>query len=1016
MTTLTSRLRGLAATQALIAFVIGVPIVLLSIDATPHLEAFSWSRLTAPDDGTLLLEVLTIVCWIAWAIFACQLIVSVVARIRGLRSPRLPGLSKPQLAADRLVAAAALLFIAAPSAIALVPEPPAAAAVSATPLIDAETAAEAGTAVAPVRPAVGEPAAHAKVERYTVKRGDSLWRIAEARLGDGARYVELVALNHAVLNGRPDFLLPGTVLHVPKVDAPSSDTYVVQPGDTLSEIAQETLGEADSYPSIVEASHLTIQADGDQLTDPDHIRPGWELTIPQQVSPSERTVPRDVGRPPSQDQEPSTPTDPEPLPPTATVTASPPTESATSESMEDPDGTVVPGWLLPGLAGAGSIFGGALWLVLRAQRRTQLRHRLPGRIFPAPPTDLLPAEKTAHATASVIAPRIDVLDAALRGLAPPLPRIVSVTMSGTEISVSLAAATDLPLPWAGSGTEWRIAMDEVPERPEDSFPPYPLLVSVGQDTDGGFVFLNLEELRTVALTGNDDRKTAFARHLAAELAVNPWSIVTTVDLLGFGADLASFNLGRVRTHQEGDTDFIAQLTRILSNITEPSDPDDFHAVILATAIHPRAPLDELTAAIRGMPGRSSTAVVDLDGKSPVSGTHLHLTDGGRLQAEDLGIDVTAAGLSADEARACALLLDLTLANELVPVPVAGAEEAVSDLAGALAPHLVEPRPEGPAGADSLLPLDSHFYTDAAATTVEDIETLAPVAAPDARETVEAADPTLDEDLARWDAPVLAASKLTLLGPVGARTTGDTKATAHRRPFYVELLAYLALHPHGVSARRIAEAFTIRPERVRVDISQLRRWLGSDPRNGKPYLPNAQTNHDSGSPALYKLDGVLCDLDLFRRLRTRGQSRGSDGIEDLVTALHLVTGEPFTDLRKEHWNWLLEGDRWDHLMTSAIVDVGHIVTAHALAAGDHDLALWASQVSYAAAPYDEIAQLDMVQAEKAAGDVDRADRNLNDKVFNRRDDELPPIDLPERTEQVVAEKSWVSRGPGSRRTG
>ena len=126
----------------------------------------------------------------------------------------------------------------------------------------------------------------------------------------------------------------------------------------------------------------------------------------------------------------------------------------------------------------------------------------------------------------------------------------------------------------------------MPDRPEDSFPPYPLLVSVGQTDDGSFLFLNLEELRTVTVTGDADRKAAFARHLAAELAVNPWSIVTTVDLLGLGSDLASFNLGRVRTHPAGDTDFIGELARNLSSITEPVDPDDFHAVIIASADRP----------------------------------------------------------------------------------------------------------------------------------------------------------------------------------------------------------------------------------------------------------------------------------------------------------------------------------------------------------------------------------------------------------------------------------------------
>ena len=89
-----------------------------------------------------------------------------------------------------------------------------------------------------------------ETERYTVKRGDSLWKIAEERLGDGTRYVELVALNEAVLDGRPDFLLPGTVLKVPIADDSADGSYVVQPGDTLSEISEDQLGDADAYPSI----------------------------------------------------------------------------------------------------------------------------------------------------------------------------------------------------------------------------------------------------------------------------------------------------------------------------------------------------------------------------------------------------------------------------------------------------------------------------------------------------------------------------------------------------------------------------------------------------------------------------------------------------------------------------------------------------------------------------------------------------------------------------------------------
>ena len=295
-----------------------------------------------------------------------------------------------------------------------------------------------------------------------------------------------------------------------------------------------------------------------------------------------------------------------------------------------------------------------------------------------------------------------------------------------------------------------------------------------------------------------------------------------------------------------------------------------------------------------------------------------------------------------------------------------------------------------------------MYADRAATTVDDVEALAPNATQEAAPAVQAADPDLDEDLARWDSPVPVAPKVTLLGPVTVRTLGDATATAHRRPYYVEFLAYLALHPSGVTAEKLAEDLCIRPQKARSDLSIIRKWLGQS-RAGKPYLPRAQQTHQDGVPATYALDGVLCDLDLFRRLRARGQSRGAEGMADLVSALHLVSGEPFTDLRKDGWGWLLEGDRLDHIMTAAIVDVGHIVTTHALAVGDLDLADFASNVALAASPYDEIATLDRVAVDRAMGDVEGADARLRNDVFNRSDDDYGPIQLPPRTAEVVEGK-------------
>ena len=50
-------------------------------------------------------------------------------------------------------------------------------------------------------------------------------------------------------------------------------TYTVKAGDTLSAIAKEHLGNASAYTKIFEANR-------DQLTDPDKIKPGQVLNIP----------------------------------------------------------------------------------------------------------------------------------------------------------------------------------------------------------------------------------------------------------------------------------------------------------------------------------------------------------------------------------------------------------------------------------------------------------------------------------------------------------------------------------------------------------------------------------------------------------------------------------------------------------------------------------------------------------------------------------------------------------------
>ncbi len=65
------------------------------------------------------------------------------------------------------------------------------------------------------------------------------------------------------------------------VIAPGSNgesTYTVKAGDTLSKIAKEKLGDANAYTQIFNANR-------DQLSDPNTIKPGQVLKIPQTARP-----------------------------------------------------------------------------------------------------------------------------------------------------------------------------------------------------------------------------------------------------------------------------------------------------------------------------------------------------------------------------------------------------------------------------------------------------------------------------------------------------------------------------------------------------------------------------------------------------------------------------------------------------------------------------------------------------------------------------------------------------------
>jgi LysM repeat protein len=1033
MTHLRARALGLVASVTIVLLLVAAPAALIAIGAAPwDVDLARVARLLgAPDDGRLAMGVVAVIAWLAWVVLAVSLATEILARLRGVRAPHLAGLTVPQEAAGRLVAVASLLFVAVPAVTPLLALPPAHGVTQTSAHTEAATVAQvvAPTTQPPSPAPATTPLAGPDVDTvdYTVKRGDTLWRIAEQRLGDGLRFRELVDLNRDVLGGRPDFILPGTVLHLPKgVDDPGpveDETYVVQPGDTLPEVAQAELGDPMRYPDIFDASRDTLQANGQRLTDPDLILPGWRLSIPGEQATDRPAVDEEDEQPEEQKTPPSTQeTAPEPTPSAPTAEATPEVQAPTQ--VDDPADSdadeAVPGWILPGLTGAGVVLAGSLWLALRARRRTQLRYRRPGHLIAPPPPELRDVEKTAHTNGAPVAGAIESLDRLLRCLAAdleqggePLPELITAELANATVTLRLSAPADLPAPWEGAGAEWVVHLNDKTED-VDQVPPYPMLVTIGQSADGHLWLANLQALGTVALTGDADRAQSLGRHIAAELVLNPWSSLVDVDLLGLGEELASLDALRLHLHAPDDTAFLTRFGEELQAAANTSQAETFHALLTDASRGPsEVQLKVVAARIRN----AGAALVAVNGRDLPDAVVLRLQSDGTVPAEALGVELMAAGLATEEASACAAIVDLTRKTAEAPAPIEGEPEderrAVADRLGVLREELTKPRGEGPAGEESLLPLSGPVYADAAATTVEEIQEIAPVATPEARRRFEQADQRLDTDVAAWFNPDCPLPKLTVLGTVGARTHGDPRVVASRKPLAVELLAYLVLHPHGVTSDQIAADIVLSKNRVRVDLTAVRAWLGNNPRIGRPHLPPSNQTRAAQAHGgwLYQVDDVLVDADLFRRLRARGQARGSAGISDLQTALRLVSGQPFSDLRPGGWGWLLEGDRVDEQLTCAIADVAHILATHGLAEDDVPTAREAVETGRLAAPYDEVLRLDLVAVTVAECHPEVAKRMLIDDVCNRADDDRGPVDLPDRTAELIARKEWL----GPRRT-
>jgi nucleoid-associated protein YgaU/DNA-binding SARP family transcriptional activator len=592
--------RRLLALLVLLTAVAGVPVGLWRL-GRPFLPAGwpSWAEVTAavtgPDTGSVLLGALVVIGWVAWAGFSAAVAVEVITQLQGLPPPRLPGLGGPQQLAGLLVA----------SVVGIGGAPLLVAPALAAPVVIAEQPVDdSPPTVAGAAPVAAAPAG----PTHTVQPRDTLGRIAARYLGDWARYTEIVDLNRGRLQANGDALVdpavirPGWVLLLPpdatatataprggaapSVPGGAPGTVTVQPGDTLTGIAERH--RLHGWRPIFDTNAGEPLPGGGRFTDPDLIRPGQVLDLPAPPvppAPAPAPAPPAPGPPPVPDDSPATPLPPDDAPTTTppTTDATPPTaptEPAPTAADRSPEaGGTAPTEGSPAddldaagsgqdapelaavLAGSGALLAaglGAAWLTRHRQR---LRRRRPGRRLAPLPAELTPTHAAVTSAAETGRAHYGALDRALRDLAAavstdpdgrlPDIAVARLTRDRLELRLTIPADRPPPAPWTmdGTGLWWSRRLD--PDRttassaaPTPEVPaarrlaPYPALVTVGS-RDGRHWLLDLEHLGAVRISGPDGRREDFARFLAAELAVNSWSDLLTVHTVGFGAELTA---------------------------------------------------------------------------------------------------------------------------------------------------------------------------------------------------------------------------------------------------------------------------------------------------------------------------------------------------------------------------------------------------------------------------------------------------------------------------------------------
>lgn len=995
-------LRGLASLVALVLLVVGAPILLLWTGRLGGITGLDWDALVrVPDTGAFLLAVITLVGWVAWAVVLASVLAELARLVsRGRVRIRIPGAGWAQPVVALLVAAVAAMVVSPASAAAQEAARPAPVAVSAQPQAPASPFARPevpASSAAPDRPGPDRTAATPAPETppgpqlrtHRVVAGDDLWSIAEQHYGDGTRWRQVAAENHISdvthLEVGAELRLPGLTVAPSEVrdGSPSAAReHVVAPGESLSQIAADELGERERWPEIQQLNESLV-------SDPDVVQPGWRLTLPDGPSsevlrpaPREETGARTgaAARPTGPSAQASPTRQPSPSSPSSPASQpSPASGTGTSEgAMRASDTT--------GRAGAPE----------GAAEPAGLSPVTPVPATPVPASPDAASAPELEATAQTLDALGDPSRAVLGGmgvlLAAALTSALVARRRGQLSGRGLGRRITLP---DRDGLRLEAAMDRaattVDEAPVEACPTSVLL---GETDSGQPVLHDLEAARSTAVLGDPEGVAGLLAATTTGLALQPWSAESRLVLVGdlpWMSLLDHPQLTHLRDVEQGLTHLERSLAarrvalgraRLETEAPDGNvglahlrqDPDRWEA--WAPQVHVFAdPLDEQ---------QWNRVTTGLDGAA-------------------VGISVLAA---ARDVPRCGEVVEVTVRADPALGHDARKHDAVPrnpspEDANAGQEDAQDDGPTGPLARARLCSTGESFTAHQLQPRVRralvgllqassgDEDLPAPWWTDDLPPTITPIDQHSDAHELDEETPVAPTGEdhpiLKLLGPIELDGAQGPEPSRARRQC-IEYAAWIHCNPGG-TATMMARQLLVAEGTRRSNMSRLRTWLGADA-NGEPYLPDAYSGRIQLHP------GVSTDWERVQLLVRRGVNHTDTAT--LTEVLRMVRGAPLADAAPGQWHWA-EELRCD--MASVVRDVGVVLAERALQAGDVELARWAASRALVVAPSDELLLRARIRTEHRAGNRPEVERLVMQATRTAR---AQGVDLDDQTVMLIQE--------------